>query len=94
MKLEITPSDLHELGPDLVLVTSHHPATGREMDHARATIPAQLRIAFFDFDRETYWLREPVKDAERLRVLLAGPAKLSPVSETGYQREPARPMLP
>lgn len=69
MILEISPDLLRELAPDLVLVTAGHPATENEIARAQAALPDGLRIAFFDFDRESYWLREPVKDAERLRSL-------------------------
>lgn len=67
--LEITSARLHELAPDLVLVTSDRPATASDMARARSVIPDGLQIAFFDFDREAFWLREPVKDTERLRSL-------------------------
>jgi ABC-type Fe3+-hydroxamate transport system substrate-binding protein len=67
--LEITSARLRALAPDLVLVTSDRPATASDMASARSVIPDGLQIAFFDFDREAYWLREPVKDTERLRSL-------------------------
>lgn len=69
-RIKYTPALLRELGPDLVLVTTSLPATEAEVERARAVIPDQFQVAFFDFERDRFWLRQPVKDAERLRVLL------------------------
>lgn len=68
-RIEFTSARLRSLAPDLVLITTTFPATEAEIEHARSIIPDEFRVAFFDFERDTFWLREPVKDAQRLRSL-------------------------
>ncbi len=68
-RIEYSSARLRALAPDLVLVTTTLPATEAEIARARAVIPDEFRVAFFDFARDTFWLREPVTDAERLRSL-------------------------
>ncbi len=79
-RIEYTPELLRELAPDLVLVTTNLPATEAQIDHANAVVPDEFQVAYFDFVRDTFWLRQPVKDAERLRALL-----LSLGLEVGWQ---------
>lgn len=64
-----------ELAPDLVLVMMPKPATPEEKAASRTAIPAEVRVEYFDFDAEGFWLDEPASDAERLRVLLASFAR-------------------
>jgi hypothetical protein len=60
---------LRALAPDLVLVVTTLPATEALIERVRAIVPYEFRVAFFDFARDTFWLREPGEDAQRLRSL-------------------------
>jgi ABC-type Fe3+-hydroxamate transport system substrate-binding protein len=69
-RLALPPEQWGELAPDLLLVTSQRDPTPAERERARAALPAGYRVAFFAFDRDLFWLREPAADARRLRALI------------------------
>lgn len=70
-RISLAEADWDALAPDLILVTASKEPTPAERRSALATIPERYAVEFFRFDRETFWLREPAADAERLHALIA-----------------------
>jgi ABC-type Fe3+-hydroxamate transport system substrate-binding protein len=78
VRIKMTPGRWDEFSPDLVIVTTAAELSPAEEKSIRARIPDHLPIEFFAFDPESFWLEEPERDAERLRVILASiPRKTS-----------------
>jgi len=71
-----------EFAPDLILVTSRTEMTPAERASARERLPARYPVAFFAVDTELFWLREPVRTAQRLRALI------EPLSRAGASTSP------
>jgi len=69
-RIAMTPGRWDEFSPDLVLVSTTVELSLAEREVARSLIPERFRVEFFAFDPETFWLREPAREAERLRVLI------------------------
>jgi ABC-type hemin transport system substrate-binding protein len=70
-RIAMTPERWNEFSPDLVLVSTSVELSLARREVARSLIPDRFRVEFFAFDPETFWLREPEREAERLRVLIA-----------------------
>ena len=69
-RTESTLAGIRAWSPDLLLVTSNAPLSKAEAETIRDALPAEIPTAFFDFDREFFWLDHPEKDAMRLHKLL------------------------
>lgn len=70
-RIAITPGRWDEFSPDLVLVSTTLELSLTEREAARSLIPERFRVEFFAFDPETFWLRVPEREAERLRAIIA-----------------------
>jgi len=42
-------------------------------------VPDRYRVEYITFDRETFWLGEPARDAQRLRPLIASKREDAPI---------------
>ncbi|HPG26845.1 MAG: hypothetical protein H6748_06190 [Spirochaetaceae bacterium] len=69
-RLPITPEGLRALAPDLVVVAGEAEPDAATRAWLRSKLPPALRIVFFGFDREQFWLDDPTVDARRMRTLL------------------------
>jgi ABC-type hemin transport system substrate-binding protein len=73
-RIVATQAEWESLEPDLVIIVTREEMGPDEREQARSVVPARFAIDFFEFDRESFWLYEPEKDADRMRRLLASAA--------------------
>jgi ABC-type Fe3+-hydroxamate transport system substrate-binding protein len=78
--IAVEDDDWRRLAPDLVLVLSREEMGVEERRAARAALPADYPVQFFDFESEFFWLEEPAETASRLRTLLRSHSEGSGVS--------------
>jgi ABC-type hemin transport system substrate-binding protein len=70
LRRPIDPAELARLAPDLVVVMTSRPLGPAEEDRAFRLVGEVAPVEFFQFDRETFWLEEPARDAKRLRAAI------------------------
>ncbi|MEZ4217461.1 MAG: hypothetical protein R3E88_13340 [Myxococcota bacterium] len=65
-----TPAAWAALAPEVALVFTREPPGEAARARARAALPVDVRVEFFAFDRDAFWLDAPADDARRLQSLL------------------------
>jgi ABC-type hemin transport system substrate-binding protein len=81
LRRPIAPGELARLAPDLVVVMTSRPLAPSDEDRAYRLVGAVAPVEFFQFDRETFWLEEPARDAKRLRTAIVAYENARPTRE-------------
>lgn len=61
---------IHASNPDILIVISREPLAPAKEAFLRSMISGEIRLLFFEFDRDDFWLEDAEVDALRLRQLL------------------------
>ena len=69
-QVRMSAEQLVATAPDLVLVISAAPLTPDEREAVRAALPDELRLGYFAFDANRFWVRDAVDTARRLRAMV------------------------
>jgi ABC-type hemin transport system substrate-binding protein len=74
---------IHASNPDILIVISREPLAPAKEAFLRSMISGEIRLLFFEFDRDDFWLEDAEVDALRLRQLLfPSQASSQPVAQS------------